>query len=182
MHRDNLEKFITDNREAFDRDIPSLKVWAEINKGLSEQQPRRLPLWRALRVAAAVLILLFTGAVAGRYLSSAGANDASLAIEEIAPEYVEMAQYYERKIDNKVQQLASYQQGESVLKDFEQLDKQMEELKEELLRAPKGREEQIVENLIRSYQTKVQVLERVLERIQATSQEKINTSDDEVSI
>lgn len=182
MHRDNLEKFVVENREAFDREIPSLKVWAEIDKGLREQRSRRLPLWRSLSVAAAVLILLITGAAAGHYLGGAGADKATIAIEDIAPEYVEMAQYYERQIDNKVQQLAGYRQGESVLEDFEQLDNQMEELKEELLRAPKGREEQIVENLIRSYQTKVQILERVLERIQTTSQEKINTSDEEVSI
>jgi len=182
MHRDNLEKFVLNNRDSFDREIPSLEVWAEIDKGLHRQQPKRLPLWRGLRVAAAVLLLLVTGAAAGHYLSATAAKDAALAIEEIAPDYVEMAQYYEQQIDNKVQQLASYQQGENVLEDFKQLDKQMEELKEELLRAPRGREEQIVENLIRSYQTKVQILERVLERIEATSQENTNTADDEVSI
>ncbi len=41
----------------------------------------------------------------------------------------------------------------------------MEELRLELEVAPRGAEEQIVTNLIRSYQIKVKILERVLERI-----------------
>ena len=34
--RDQLEKFISENREAFDDQVPDLKVWAEIDKELSE--------------------------------------------------------------------------------------------------------------------------------------------------
>ena len=70
-----------------------------------------------------------------------------------------------------------------VLADLEQLDLTMQELRQELLRAPKGQEEQIIENLIRSYQTKVQILERVLERVQSTQQPNtLKPLDNEVSI
>jgi hypothetical protein len=182
MQRDNLEKFISSNREAFDKAIPNLKVWAEIDKALSRKGARRRTLWQNLRIAAAVLLLLFTGGIVGNYLAGTSFGDASVSLRDIDPEYAEMAQYYEKQIDDKVKQLASYEQGQVVLEDFEQLDKTMEELKEDLLRAPKGKEEQIIENLIRSYQTKVQILERVLERIQSTDPQILKPEDNEVSI
>lgn len=182
MQRDNLEKFISSNREAFDEAVPSLKVWAEIDKTLAQKSARRRTLWQGMRVAAAVLLLLFTGGLAGHYLADTSFGDTSAALQEIDPEYAEIAQYYESQISDKVQQLASYEQGQLVLEDFEQLDQTMKELKEDLLRAPKGKEEQIIENLIRSYQTKVQILERVLERIHSTDKQLLKPEDNEVSI
>lgn len=183
MERDSLEKFITANRESFDQGIPSLKVWAEIDQELSHRRGRRVSIWRSLRIAAAVLLLLMSGAVAGHLITSSGTSETAIAIQEIAPEYAELAQFYQEQIDDKVQQLVTYRQSDVVLEDFAQLDKSIAELKQDLLRAPKGTEEQIVENLIRSYQTKVQILERVLERIQSTHQQQtLNPEDDEISI
>ena len=62
----------------------------------------------------------------------------------------------------------------------------MDELRLELEVAPRGAEEQIVTNLIRSYQIKVKILERVLERIgsdnPASQPEVKNKKSNEVSI
>lgn len=182
MQRDNLEKFILSHREEFDQAIPSLKVWADIDRELGHRRAKRITLWRVAQVAAAVAILLFSGALIGTYIASKSENTAIAALEELSPEYVEMQQYYEQQIDNQIRQLAHYQQGETVLEDIAQIDKAMEELKEDLLRAPQGQEQQIVENLIRTYQTKVQILERVLERIQNNNQETFKPEDDEISI
>jgi len=183
MQRDSLEKFVLENREAFDDAIPSLKVWGEIDRSVNRREARRITLRRSLRIAAGVLFLLFAGALAGHYLSGLEEENPVAVLENVAPEYFEMAQYYEGEISSKEKQLAAYQQGETVLEDFAQLDEAMEELKEELLHAPKGQEEQIVENLIKNYQTKIQILERVLERIQSnTNQEQFKPADDEISI
>ncbi len=183
MHRDSLERWIEDHRESFDDAVPSLKVWAEIDQRVSARRTRRMTVWRGLRVAAAVVALLFTGALAGLYL--AGGPEPTVALEAFSPEYAEMARFYESQIDQRVQQLAAYQQGEVVLEDFEQLDATMAELRQELLSAPAGKEEQILENLIRSYQTKVEILERVLDRIQqpaAEDRQLLKPANNEISI
>lgn len=184
MQRDRFEEYILNNREAFDDAIPSLKVWAGIDRKMSERGARRIPLWQGLRVAAAVVVLLFTGAVVGRFLAERPNAEPIAALETIAPEYVETARYYQDQIDRKEQQLAGFQQSEAVLEDVKQIDQTMQELREELLRAPKGQEEQIIQNLIKTYQTKVNILERVLERIQPNnnSQQPLKPADNEVSI
>ena len=182
MQRDSLEKFIMANREALDQGVPSLKVWAGIDHQLSRATAVRVSMWRIARIAAAVAALLFIGAVAGNYLARTGGEDPSVALREIAPEFLEMQQYYEQQIDARVQQLTHYRQSDNVLADFKSLDAAVDELKQELLRAPKGQEEEIIENLVRSYQTKIQVLERVLERIQSTNPQPAKSADDEISI
>ena len=72
---DNLEKFIIQNREDFDTAVPSLKAWAAIDRKLEQKQQagKRVRMWKVLRIAASVAILLFVGGVGGYYLSG-GAN------------------------------------------------------------------------------------------------------------
>ncbi len=182
-----LERFVAENREAFDTATPSFRVWSEIDKVLHRQQTQRklsvAPIWRVVRVAASVLILLSVGAMAGIYFtqSKVAATQTIASLSDISPEYAEMVQYYNEQIDEKVRQVSMETNDKSVLSDLEAIDKTMKELEAELQKAPKGAEEQIISNLIRSYQIKVEILERVLNRIQQ-SKENSNSEDDEISI
>lgn len=183
MYKDNLEKFINENREAFDTEMPSLKVWAEIDKQLEEQKPKqRFSVFSLARMAAAVVVLLVSGAVIGNYVMKQQQGEATVALEQISPEYAEMVQYYSQEFDTKYQQLVSLDAEETIADDLKQLDHVMEELQAELLEAPKGSEEQIVSSLIISYQTRVKILERVLERIHKNNRKSLNPEDDEISI
>ncbi|MFN7116388.1 MAG: hypothetical protein ACK4TA_06275, partial [Saprospiraceae bacterium] len=106
------------------------------------------------------------------------------SLEEISPEYAEMVRYYDSQIKEKARQVSLQTNDKTVLEDLKAVDKAMAELEKELARAPKGAEEQIVANLIKSYQIKLNLLERVLERIQSAKKDstKQNQEDDEVSI
>lgn len=183
---DNLEQFIRNEREQFDQGIPDLKVWANIDAQLEQQtakKGRRILMWRAMRVAAAVLVLLVSGGVIGSYITQQYQQDPLAVLNEISPEYSEMERYFKKEVNQKMQRLASYEKQEVVQPDLAQLDKMMEELKEELINAPKGTEEQILNNLINSYQTKIAILERVLERVEsATPQTENKTTENEISI
>lgn len=181
---DRLEQFITENRESFDDAIPSLKAWAAIDRRINQKQARRIQMWKNLRIAAAVLVLLVAGGVAGNFLAHSNSSAGATAIlEESAPEYFEMEQYFQQEIDRKVAQLASYEPNSPVIGDLKQIDQAMRELKKELATAPKGQEQEIIENLIQNYQMKIAILERVLERIKHNSnQENLKTKDDEISI
>ena len=187
QQQDVLEQFVVTNREAFDTEIPSFRVWTEIDKTLHPQEKQRTlkvaPIWRVISIAASVLLLLTVGAVTGIYFTKTQAAKAQTvaSLSEISPEYAEMVRYYNEQIDQKVQQVSMQTDDESVLKDLEAIDQTMRDLEAELQKAPKGAEEQIVSNLIRSYQIKVEILERVLNRIQQ-SKENLNSEDDEISI
>ena len=185
MQSDHIEQFIQENREAFDTEIPSLKAWAAIDQSLGLQEKRsakRIAIWKTMRVAAAVIALLVCGGLVGSYMTRIQLGDTPANLAQISPEYAELEQFYQTQIQDKYNQLVSYDQEDVVNPDLNQLDEIMEELRSELANAPEGSEEQIIENLIQSYQTKVDILERVLERIQISNPKTIKTEDDEISI
>ncbi len=190
MKLDRLEQFVQDEREQFDGDVPSLKVWYGIEQELEakvEQKQSRFKVWRAMRLAAAVLFLLVTGGLIGSFITSNNNGTVSTqqanvleTIDEIAPELGETEAYYQSQVQEKIQVLASYEEDPALLEELAEIDEAMQELKQELLDAPQGSEEEIINNIIRNYQIKIEILEHVLSRIQAASNQ--NSERNEVSI
>jgi hypothetical protein len=180
MQQNDLEKFILDNRDAFDDARPSLKLWAAIEKDLNEEKApsRSLRVSRPwYQVAAAVLILLTVGGAGGAYLNQQTQQPtAQSMIDEVAPEFEEMEQYYNQRIQENYARLTTYTQDPEIDADLQQLDNAMIELREDLANAPAGQEEMIVQQLIDSYRLKLQILERILERIE-NSDNSITTPD-----
>ena len=140
--------------------------------------PRRISLWNFTKIAAAVAFLISFGVVIGRQ-SSIPAPIA--AIEENFPEFLEAKTYYEFEVDEKLAQLASYSYDASLKEDMSQLDAFMTELRTELEVAPKGSEEKIINAMITNYQTKLDILERVLEA-KSTNQVTEKSKDDEINM
>jgi len=179
--KDNLEQFIQDNRQEFDREIPSLKVWAAIDKELNtdpEEKPvgKTRSMWRYAWIAASVALLLASGAFIGIQMTGEQSEIASLS--DVSTEYAEMEVYYQKQIQEKVALLARYD-DQTVTKDLEQVDEFMKELQQELKEAPKGNEEIIINAMIDNYQTKVNILERVLERIQSSNRKNLKSEENE---
>lgn len=182
---DALEKFIQQNREDMDCAVPDLKVWAAIDRNLSENAPaakpapRIKPLSYRLRAAAAVALLLLAGGIGGSYLSNQSAVADSLG--DISPEYAEAEYFFNQQVKEKTAQLAAYNQMETVRPDLEQLDAVFAELAEELKNVPKGSEEQIINAMIKNYQAKVDILNRVLEKVENVDA-PAKTQENEISI
>jgi len=183
-HND-LEQFIDEQRAEFDDAYPSLKLWADIEKELGDE--KKNPQLKTVRpwyqIAATVLVLVTLGGVGGMYV---GHQYQPPTIEEIlakvSPEFSETAQYYNQKIDQEYTKFASYIDDPDLDADFAQIDAAMADLREELLHAPEGREEQIVQDLIESYRLKLQILERVLKRIEQSNDITPNNNSNETSI
>lgn len=166
---ERLEKFILQNRDDFDTAVPSLKVWAEIDKNLvTRKKGKRVRMWKAMRVAAAVAILLVCGGVAGIYYNDALPQNAN-SLADLAPEYAELEKFYAQEVNQKTRQLASYQHASLVNEDLKVLDNLFLELMEEYKNAPKGSEDQIIQAMINNYQTKINILETVLGKIESTN-------------
>lgn len=189
MKEDKLERFIRDNRPAFDTEHPGLGLWNRIEQELPraatgptrQRYPLGYPLWR---VAAAVLLLLFAGGLIGQQLGKEVVDEQQLAVlEQIAPEFSDLESYYEGRINAHKAQLANYRDDPAIQADLEQIDQAMAELRDELLSAPAGDQQLIVENLINSYRLKLDILERILDRLQSMDPSTPNHDEtDEISM
>jgi hypothetical protein len=177
---EKLEKFILDNREAFDTEIPDLKVWAALDKQLNQTaaptQAKVIALssWLPkMRIAASVALLVATGISIGFYLKS---NTAPPTLAEVSPEHAEMERFYQKEIEKKERLLVQVANNEApeVKQDLQAIDQVMIELREELMNAPKGSREFIIKNMIESYKNKVDILERVLQGSQNYSNTNIS--------
>lgn len=182
MNKDNLEQFIRERRTAFDDKEPPRMAWDKIQQGLNKDNkvPRRISLWKFTRIAAAVIFLIGMGVVIGRQSTTA---DSDLAYaEEHFPEFAEAKTYYEMEVNEHLARLASYSYDSGLEDDMQQLDTFMEELKSELEIAPKGSEGKIIQAMISNYQTKLDILDRVLKSVENTNTDKINSQKDDTDI
>lgn len=178
---DNLEKFIRENRCDFDTEVPSLNVWANLDQHLDSQRPSGRVVWmKRLRVAAAVLALLVAGGAAGAYLTNQ--NKAVESLADVSPEHAEMERYFSTQVEEKLAKLATYKQDGVVKADLQELDQAYEQLRKELENAPAGAEEKIIQAMIETYQTKINILEQVLEKVENVNPTNINTAEDEISL
>ena len=177
---DNLEKFIVENRASFDRETPSPRVWAGIEGVLETRKPqaRIRPLWRALSAAAAAILLLGLGSVIGIYAYKSVQFREAPTLASLAPEFAETEQYYASRVNTRMRQLSQLNQP-AVESDIKQLDEIYAELQRELDTAPRESRDKIIQAMIRNYQIKLDILERVLEKVQTTQSK---TSSHETSI
>lgn len=176
---DPLENFIRENREALDSEIPDLKVWANVAKATPAKAKIIGIGWqRALLRAAASVALLIVGLTAGVWYARSGEPPA-MAMSEVSGEYAELEQYFQRDIAGKTQKLATFtgSQPVEVNQDLQQLDNVMAELRSELADVPEGNREQVVRAMIENYKAKAAILERVLERLEQSTQTETKNSN-----
>ncbi|MEL6922637.1 MAG: hypothetical protein AAFO94_01230 [Bacteroidota bacterium] len=164
---DKLEQFIREHREDFDQATPNLRVWAALNKNLSEQQPapKRRRLMPLLRIAAAVVLLLSIGAAAGVYFSQPEQSETEWLAEQF-PEFSETQAYYVQQVSEKMNQLQQYNYVSPINEDLIEIDGFIEELRQQLSETPRGSEATIINAMIQNYRTKLEILERVLNRLE----------------
>lgn len=185
---DNLEKYINEHRDEFDDAIPSLKVWAAIDKQLAGEQdktedvPKGRPrlLWRKFSAAASVLLLLTAGVFIGRNIGVEEAE--AFANAEVLEEIEDMRHYYESEINQKQAKLVRYNEGKTIRPDLEQIDEQLRELMDEIKNVPEGEEEQVINAMVYSYQTKIAILEKVLKQLEEKKEQTDKSSEHETNI
>jgi hypothetical protein len=171
--KDNLEKFIIENRAAFDTATPPARVWVGVEAALQEKKSvslfnfslQKQSLKYAASVAALVLLLVGVGAVGGSYYTQRSYN---IALQQVAPDFQETERFYQSEIRQKTKMLAKYDIDNNVQIDLAQFEAVVDDLKRELRNSPKSSREQIVHSLLESYQAKINVLEQILERVEPT--------------
>ncbi|MEP7266065.1 MAG: hypothetical protein ABI844_00460 [Saprospiraceae bacterium] len=180
MSNDKLKKFVENHRSEFENDIPSLKVWANIEKALPasiSQKPHtgRTIAFQIMKIAAGVCILLMTGAGAGIYMNQAKYGEAaSISNMYERNEYMEAKTYFTNQIDAKINELEKYNTDHDLMKELQQIDQVSTELKMEILKNPDQDQDLLIKQMIKQYQQKLSTLNKILQKLEENHPNKLN--------
>jgi len=163
---DNLEKYIRDNRDNWnDRETPA-NAWERVEKELESESPKESNIsgWPKM-----LMVLIGIGIAVTLFfvLKSAdpvvGENE--LLQFAATSEYQETEQYYRSTIELNLVTLKNLTSDATLLEDLGQLDEIEKELRTEYTLAQGAYKEEILHALIINHQTKLGLLERMLEEI-----------------
>ena len=165
--KDNMEQFIRENRAAFDDLEPSSHVWEHIDRSLPVKRGARIIRWQRFAVAASILLLV--GLVGFFSFQQGKQQGVAITLAEISPELGEAEAYYQSEINNKMALLASLAPDHEVTHDLKEAESFLQELKTELKDVSPGEREIVIQAMIENYRTRLDILERVLDRLPGNS-------------
>lgn len=168
--KDKLEKFIQENREAFDIHEPRPEIWDKIEKNI---RPKKSINWRLVIGRAAAVILIFAASYMvhniidnrkGEIAHSRTRKEKELVI----PELREAEVYYSNLIDEKLQEIKPMFSEDPMLEkeisyDLNQLDSIYEDLKKDL--SDNIANQEVIEAMIQNYRLRLSILEDVLSQL-----------------
>lgn len=170
MKIDDLEKTILDNKSFFEVDVPSDKMWLEIEKNLkAKKKYNRI---RSISVAASILLLFASSMFLFQLKNNDNTN--SNADEIINQEVLNAQSQFSSLIEIKRSELNQYKQKQPDL--INELNKQLQDLQHNYkLLVPQLKDENkkdlIVQALIENLQLQLEVLNRSLEIVQNLNNE-----------
>lgn len=153
-NKDSLEKFIAGNRAAFDDKKAPPGVWSRIDK-------REAPvhhLWKWSAIAASALLLIAVGYIMGDRMNT---NNQTPAWAE----YQETENFYQVRIDQKMDEVKALPVSNEVLNDLKMLDEVYEELRKQLLADPNADASVLLMAMVKHQQQKLDVLEKIINRV-----------------
>lgn len=180
MKIDRLEKFISENRDAFDELEPSDGLWDKIEASQKPAKHRILPLF--LRVAAAVAIFVAGYFVNGWVNHHPSSDNSAMSESKNSPAmeaFFEAKAYYSGLINQKEKQLFQLTGSNPALRteldeELKNMDKIYAELEQDLSDQVAG--EEVIEAMIQHYRMKLEILEDVLHQLKSTE----NSNESEV--
>ncbi len=182
--KDNLEKFVLQNREAFDDKAPSMDLWNKLADELAKedlqktsQRPQKmLPVRKVWQMAAGFAAVMLLGwLLQWKYLQnpatvSQDTVQAQPSFQKIAPEIAEAETYYFMQINQLQSNLKKYNsktvgiENSEVSQEVEKLDTVYQNLKKDFYSS--GGQEEVVRAMIQNLQLRLQLLQQHLDVVE----------------
>jgi len=176
----NLDNFISNNRDEFDSESPSGKVWEHIETAFTAKKKVRLiqmPFFKWSIAAAAVLVI---ASVIYFQLNKKAKDQDEIVktdtdINKLSPEFGPQVNEFAKLIDMKQEELKVLSKNQPVLyrkftADITQLDSSYNALKKQLSVSPN--KEMLIEAMIQNLQLQLSVLNQQLNIIKQIKQSK----------
>lgn len=167
-----LEQFTKENRAEFDVHTPSPELWNAIKPAVVRR--KQLPQWAKYAAAAVIVFAIGFGTGQMDFTNENSINVGKYAHSQEDKELIENEYYYMTQINEKMGELQPYFVSDPRLKkdidiDFEDLDRYCKELKNDL--QDNVNNEFVIEALIQSYETKLSILEGLLNELKPEENE-----------
>ncbi len=169
MSEKNLEDFIRQHRAGFDEEGPSPQVWKGLEQQLKAQRPAGVVhmLKRHWLKAAAILVLVVNSVMIYQFLQF---KKQQQDLGTIAPELQEARLYYTSQIEQRLDDIRKYPPealglDSTARKELELRNDTYDMLEKELQANPGN--ERIRSAMVRYYQLKLDLLDKILEELQA---------------
>ena len=143
-------------------------------QGLRAVHSRRRKLFSTLAIAAGIALLIgfaYTiGSQAG--YNAAVSSEAQIAaeIEQIDPELAETERYFQREIAAQFTAVSQINDDPQLERDLAEIDRATAELRAELVEVPVSQRPLLVNELIETYQTKLNILIRIQQQLNSSGQ------------
>lgn len=186
--KDRLERFVRDNREAFDDYEPSNDLWKKIEKETAKQQPKGKRLNGkimslggpkfAWRIAASIAIVFTISYLAFNYGKSVAQNPDIVAL---SPTYAKELTQFTSLVEEKRGELKFLEQEDPMLyhdfnAELKGLDQDYQKLKAELPKNPN--QEELLKAMTQNLSMQIELLNQqlqIIQKIKASKNEKIST-------
>jgi len=152
--RSSLEDFIRNHRNEFDDLKAPDRVWEK----LDNKTPRVHHLWKWSAVAASGLLLVSIGYIFGTK-SNSNMDVAGWK------EYQETEQYYEARIQTRMDKIKTLTVSNEVTADLQVLDDIYQQLKTSLMDDPNADPQVLLNAMIRHQQQKLEIMEKILTQV-----------------
>ncbi|TWV99978.1 hypothetical protein [Chitinophaga pinensis] len=178
MSENSFEDFVRQHRQEFEAPGPGPRVWANLEEQLNPPRKNRViqMIGRHWLKAAAILVLLVNSVMIYQFLQM----KKSQHLINVSPEMQEAKTYYTSQIEQRLETIKSY--PNSVLgldsvgrKELELRNETYQMLETELIQNPGN--ERIKAAMVRYYQMKLDLLDKILEELrekQPVSQKQSN--------
>ena len=168
----SLEDFIKKNRDAFDDQEPSEKVWNNIDAGLPLGKQQRL--WNSLTLWRAAAVL-FMGLSIYFFVSKPAGNEAKESVASISlqNDFSNLETFYSSEIASKVAMINDYENANDLdlfTQDFQKLDAMYLVLKEEMKSKPS---QKVKDALILNMLIRIDLLNQQLHRLDKVDKDSL---------
>lgn len=179
---DELEKFIIENKDQINDHIPSPDVWNNIDRDLKSEKVKKFSIRKFIGSGVAAIGLLMIGMWFGVNFQTDEMDDA--ISNSSFTDYKQTEQYYALQVKNYVKEIKQLDSEHSIEDDLRQLDEVYQELRDELLNAEIKNQDLIINAMIKNYQVKVGMLERILDKTKEKefSKDINNLENEKISI